>query len=508
MMASSIIYNIPFPYEQFTDTKFILTDQGSGLFIPDDCYIRQNETQIKFSSNNTIGISQGKEIKFTFIHAKNKRWIGKVEYHLTVDVTGQKQFNLPSSPYNKLVNIKKRIYVFYNRVRQTNGLHYYIDNEQGQIIFVNKSLRSIVGDRVDIVIIYSQSINNGVIQEIPQSGYIALSKYEIDRNYNTNLMAVFINGKLIDKNDILQMTNTLYKINTDIYSRYNLEVKNLSPKISSLIPYYKQHCNISQKEETKITHTISCRINVAYIPKGRQTIPSQFSPMYFFPDLIDNPNLWINFILRRSNTNYTLKLFGNDETETPSNVNVVMQLRIRTYRDFIKNSESSSIVYVIPSQVTSVSTDQVLFSIQLRTIIEMDTMRDYYFKESAQEFITYLENQNLLSQVSPENVLDLEKDSLQIIVKKIKNIKKQFGLTVYNEGAVDGVIGKLQANMAGFKETDPIYYSLISDGFDYSNKVNVFRWTISTKTSNTGTILWDKDITLEPDNQMDLLGGR
>ena len=610
-MASNIVYNIPFPYTQFTDTQFIVTDQGSGLFIPDDYYNRINEYQIQFPEENKIGLTQDTEIKFTFFHDKNKRWIGKAEYHLPVTFTGQKQFNLPASPYNQLVNLHKRTYVFYNRRRQSKGTQYYINDDQGQIVLVNKRLKSLIGDRVDVLIIYSAGLDNGAIQNLPQSGYIALSKYEIDRNYNPNLMAVFVNGKLVDRRDIIQLSNTIYKIGVDIKSRYNLEVKNLSPKIKSMVPYYKQHYNPIEEERKDLFKSIICRINVPESPvKGRQHFPFQFSPIYFFPDLIDNPELWLNLILQKSIANYTLTFFGNDKIETPSSMNVIMQLRIRTYRDFIRNSSTSTIICVIPATVHNVTEDQILVSIQLKTIVEMDTMRDYYHKEMVYDFIDYLILNNIINQIPKElqidlenesmseiliklknqqleetedmelitdlidqetkklfsqviqdssdpnyidwendklykikdklkkqgfnkdyeiaynvlykliihffkplvtknkddlNYIDWETDSMRVIQKKMKNIKKNFNLEFYHEGAIDGIIGRFQANIRQFKEEDPIYYTLTSDKLDHDNKVNVFRWTISTEKNNTGDVLWDKDVSLEPDNKLELI---
>lgn len=610
-MASNIVYNIPFPYVQFTDTQFIVTDQGSGLFIPDDYYTRINEYQIQFPEDNKIGLTQNSEIKFTFFHNKNKRWIGKIEYHLPVTFTGQKQFNLAASPYNQLVNLHKRMYVFYNRRRQSKGTQYYINDDQGQIVLVNKRLKSLIGDRVDVLIIYTAGVDNGAIQELPQSGYITLSKYEIDRNYNPNLMAVFVNGKLLERKNIIQMTNSLYKIGTDIKSRYNLEVKNLSPKINSMIPYYKQHYDPAEEERAELSKHITCRIDVAEVPnQGRQSFPFQFSPIYFFPDLIDNPDLWLNLILRKSEANYTLQFFGNDKILVPTPINVIMQLRIRTYRDFIRNSSTSTIICVIPSTVTSVSEDQILVSIQLKTIVEMDTMRDYYHKEMIYDFIDYLilnklinqipkelqidlendsmseiltklknqqleetedmklitdlisqETKKLFSQITQDstdpnyidwendqlykikdklkkqgfdkdyeiaynvlynliirffkpvvtkdkndsNYIDWDKDSVRVIQKKIKNIKKNFNLELYNEGAIDGIIGRFQADTRHFNAEDPIYYTLTANQFDHDNTVNVFRWTISTEKNSTGNILWDKEVSLEPDNKLELL---
>ena len=548
-----IIVNIPFPYTQFTDTKFILTDKSNGLFIPDDCYTRINDHQIQFKSNNKVGITQNSEIKFTFFHTKNKRWIGKVEYHMPIEFTGQKQFNLPTSPYNQIVNLHKRVYVFYNRRRQSKGTQYYINDDQGQIVLVNKRLKSLIGDRVDVLIIYSYGNQNGAIQELPQSGYIALSKYEIDRNYNTNLMAVFVNGKLVKKDHILQMTNTLYKIDKDIKSRYNIEVKNLSPKINSMIPYYKQHYTTLEEDIDKkdLSQNIICSIDVKEYPKGRRKFPFYFSPIYFFPDLINdmryddlvknykdhaitkdqdningidweydsiniireklrsqgiglgiitNPDLWINLILRKSNVNYELKLYSDDIIETPSNINVLMQLRTRTYRDFERYNNDAIIIAVLPAVITNTDKDEIIASIQIKTIMELDYMKDYATNDDISDFITYLTTHNLLNKISIENKIDVKNDSVQVIQKKIKRIKKELNLKFSYTGTVDGVIGRFQST-----KNEPIHYTLQSDGLDETNTVNVFRWTISTEKNNNGIILWDKDLSLTPDNIFNLV---
>lgn len=456
MASDDIIYDIPFPYQPFTDTKFILTEtnQGSRLFIPDNCYTRINDTQIMFDKDNEIGIDENSELRFTFIHARNKRWLGKVEYHFTVETAGQKEFYFHEFPYNQLISVKKRIYVFYNRIRQINGINYYIDEYRGKIILVDKTLKSFVGDKIDVLIIYTGANNNGGIQELPQSGYIYINKYEIDRNYNPNLMAVFLNGRLIDEENILQMSNTVYKLvdseNRTISSRYNLDVKNLSPRISSLVPFYKQHCKFEKIPPNQEYYNILCRIEVPKaIPKGRKTFKPQFSPIYFNPNLIINPNLWINLIIKKSDVNYDLKMYGDDFEEEPTDINVIMQLRLQTYRKFIINSNTSSIVGVIPGHVISSTEDRFVMSIQVKTIIEMDTTR--------------------------------------------------------NGMAVDGIIGRLQANIRKYGKKTPLYYTFTSEGFNKFAEVSLFRWSISTEEYEEGNILWHQDFDFDPENKWELV---
>lgn len=456
--SGDIIYNIPFPYSQFVDTQFILSDvkKGISLFIPDDCYQRIDDYRIAIPSNNKLGINGDSKIRFTFIHDKNRRWVGKVEYHLKVKEVGQTIFYLPSSPYNQLINIKKRMYVFYNRKRQTQGLHYRVHDELGRIEFINRKLKHLVDDRVDILIVYSfNHKGNGAIQELPQSGYIYLSKYEIDRNFNTNLMAVFVDGKLIDKEDILQMTNTIYKIQNDIGSRYNLDVRNLSPRVNSMVPYYQQHYHSRTPRYHFSNVDVYSRLEVGVKQYGRRCIKPLFNPIYFYPDLIQNPDLWINLILQSTNVEYILKLYGNDTNDEPEEeINIVMQVRPETYRTFDKNSMTSVLAGKIPGIITNNDTfyeeDRILFSIKVSQVLELD---------------------------------------------------------VKEEGSFDCIIGRMQASLTKYKDTDPLYYTLESNGFDILTEVKLFRWSISTERNNQGIITWEQDINMEPDNKKELLRG-
>lgn len=446
-----LVIDIPFPYDQFTDTIFFISQitQGSSYFIPDDYYTRIDDHRICFPKDNVLGIDENSEIRFTFIHKENKRWIGKTEYHLTIKEFGQRELSLPNSPYNVLLNINKRIYVFYNRKRQTQGIDYLLQSSSGKITFINKKMKSLINDRVDIMIIYTGS-NNGAIQELPQSGYIYLSKKDIDRNYNTNLMGVFIDGKLIDNEDILQMTNTIYKIDKDIGSRYNIEVKNFSPKINSIVPYFKQKYYQKNNQYEKITKDIFSRIEVPYTETyNRQFIKPQFNPVFFSPYLIQKEDYWINLILRKSQVNYQLNFYSSDYLDQPNQINVVLQLRRTGQREFIYNSKSSILAAVLPPTVTNINKDYVIFSIQVQNILRMD-------------------NQN-----------------------NIKNI--------------DGIIGRFQSNIREYNETDPIYYTLNADSFDHLTYVNIFQWTITTEPENQGRLIWSQDIDFIPDNLLSLV---
>lgn len=448
------VVNIPFPYTQFTDTIFFLSQassQESNLFIPDDCYTRIDDYRICFANDNLLGIDDTSDLRFTFIHRDNRRWFGKTEFHITIKEFGQREFYLPNSVYSQLIDLRKRIYVFYNRKRQTQGLHYIFDPKIGKITLVNKKLKSLVNDRIDIMFIYTGSKDNGGIQQLPQSGYIYLSPREIDRNYNPNLMSVFVNGRLVSTNDILQMTNTIYKVDKDIGSRYNVDVRSLSPCIKSMVPYYKQHSYEKDTIEDPISTYFYCRIEIAPKEKHyRKSVKPLFNPVYFSPDLVEKPDLWINLLLLKSDVDYTLKFYGDDHVEEPSEINVIMQLRLKTEREFDTNSKTAALVAKIPfTTIQPYKEDYLIFTIQVSTILLLDQAN--------------------------------------------------------NQREIDGIIGRLQANIREFDQTQPLYYTLTSDGFDDLTDLHILRWTITTEADNQGKLLWSKDFILEPDNKLDLI---
>ena len=451
-MNSDLKIIIPFPYKHFTDTKFILTSVKDNLFIPDDLYYYLNEREIIIPNPSDINIDKDTELRFTFIHQKNQKYIGKEEYHFIVSDLGIKEFFLPQSPYQSLIDLEKRIFVFYNRSR-LDKTSYTFDNSSGKILLMSNNLSFLVGDRLDIIIIYTANHKNKAINQLPESGYIYLSKYELDRNYNPDLMAVFVNGKLIDKEDILKLNNNVYKIKEDIKSRYNIEIKNLSPKIQSLIPFYKNHClNITEEEDKKINKDLYCKIEVPNIniKKNRQNMKTLLNPIYFPPYIVQE-DCYINFILKgNKKINFNIKFYGNDYTNIyEDKIYLLLQLRLMREREFIDNSKSVIMIGTIDGYYTNPKEDTILNSVKMSKIVEMDYER--------------------------------------------------------NNTSINGILGRLQANPNIYNSKEPLYYKMQSNKIQNNTSVNVFEWTITSEIDNQGKLYYRKLISLEPDNKLSLL---
>lgn len=455
----AMVVEIPFPYKQFTDTVFFLTESSSGknLFIPDNQYRRIDENRIEIPNHKDLGLSEKSELRFTFIHQKNKRWIGKEEFHFSPEYVGQMEFQLPSSPYSGILNLSKRTFVFWNRVRMTPGLHYKLENTTGRLVILNKKFKGTSDDKIDLLIVYTGSGSNQSIQELPESGYIYLSNTEIDRNYSKDRMAVFVNGKLVDRDDIIRISNGVYKISKDIGSRYDLDVRNLSPRINSLVPFYKRQIKDSYQPYQFTVSDFISRIEVpAKKAYGRQSVQALFNPIYFNPELVNQPNLWINLIRTSrthkvssaTNLKYELNFYGNDYVDDMEPLYVVLQLRLRGEREF-KTSLTPVLIGMVDSSLKDIGQDRLIASTQVKTVLNSDT----------------------------------------------------FGA----EFGIDGIIGKIQADPKKFNGDDPLYYTLRSNRFEYDTVVGIFEWSITSEPDNQGYVYWRKHIALEPDNKMEIV---
>lgn len=455
----NLVLEIPFPYTQFTDTAFFLseTSMGENLFIPDDCYRRIDETHIELL-DKSLNIKNQDEVRFTFAHQKNKRWIGKTEFHFVVEESGARTFQLPSSPYSALLDMNRRVYVFLNRKRYSPGIHYKFENTTGKLVVLTKSFRGMVGDRVDVMIIYQGNQDNRAIQNLPQSGYIYLANRDIDRNYSNDRMAVFVNGKLVDRDDIIRLSNGVYKISKDIGSTHDLDVRSLSPRVNSLVPYYKKMGKCKEIPNQEDSVSFPSRIEIpAKVPHNRKELDEQFNPIYIDPTLLKDPELWINVthtsVLHNNpecgRLHYDFKLYGDDFVEEPSEIYIITQLRLVGETEFEKVSLTPVLIGLIDGQLSHTSQDIILASTQIKTILKCDRSRS-----------------------------DL---------------------------GIDGIIGRLQANPKVFDEVTPVRYTLKANRFERGHSVCLLEWSITSEPNNKGIVYWKRHLWLTPDNKEDIL---
>ena len=146
---------IPYPYAQFTDTKFFLTD-ATGYFISDAYYdITDNDRYVTFKAGSPIGLVSGSDIRFTFCHNQEYYHIQKFEYHIKCK-EGIHEYKI-KSPFNKIRDLNLRYRVFFRRVQMNqdkDAKQYNIDNYTG-ILYIDSHITVKEGDDLDIVCFYT-----------------------------------------------------------------------------------------------------------------------------------------------------------------------------------------------------------------------------------------------------------------------------------------------------------------------------------------------------------------
>ena len=452
---------IPYPYPQFTDTEFFLTD-SNGLFISDIYYdLSDDRKKVIFKSNaSSLGLTKNSDIRFTFCHNHNKYHIYKFEQHV-ICRTGVIQYNL-ESPFKKIVDIKSRYRVFYNRhVLDIERKDYTIDNYNGKI-GLHQFTNVQDGDTLDIVTFYAGSDKNQVVSNLPMSGYIYLKRNEIDRNYNNNLMAVFVNGKLIPRNKIVHMSNNIYKISEDINTRYNLDVRNMSPRVNSIAPFYqKNNLTIDTPMQNNI-YDFPCSLEIVTKKHNRNSLDIDFNPVMIDPSLLPNKENYFITLMHHGyvleddygNTSlkYNLKFYRDDYAEQNEPVKIVTLLRYRSHNreeERIQTSYTPLLMGKI-NEVHETSKDIPLYSIRIESVVKGD----------------------------------------------FSNADKH----------LDGILCRFQIENPVKEDPKPVYYELTSDYFEKDEYVGVFEWVVSTDINGTGDISYRKTVYLTPKNKQEIYG--
>lgn len=223
-------YNIPYPNPPFTDTEFFVTI--GNRFVTEDEY-NANEGIIEFKDvpNN---FRNGHKIRFTFIHNNDFTHIAKSEASYTITTNAdQEEITIPS-PFKVNVNLKRRMLVIYGGAYLDQSL-YLVDSVNRKLLFTNGFIPE---KGRDIGFIFFMTGHNAP-EYLPQSGYIHLRETDIDRNYNKEMMMIFVNGHLLPKTNIMDINNTTFKVIKDIQSRYDLIVFSYSPLLNDFTQLYK-----------------------------------------------------------------------------------------------------------------------------------------------------------------------------------------------------------------------------------------------------------------------------
>lgn len=467
------IVEIPFPYPQFTDMQFFLTQVKylpsvprkmmlrssiatvDNLFIPQRYYSRYDERHLVFS--NELGLQEGDEIRFTFCHNDGKFHIQKLEFYFKAQGNASYYFLNMLSPYKKTIeNTDVKFRVFVNRKEIVLNKDYTINNETGVLEFINDNLATSTNDRIDLLCFFT-GIDDTAVADLPMSGYIYLKRNMIDRNYNNNLMATFINGKLVPRNKILHISNNIYKIKEDIKSRHDLQILNMSNRINSMVPFYKQSTSFPFTSTLLQNGGIVDNFHPRYIEKnlnisitvpalttyGRQHFYMYHNPIFFDPDyLLEKKDYYISFIHSAShNLSYELNFYNNDTDPNKSSVNVTLELHIKTpFEDTLEESRSTILLTKLPATVSNTENEYSYASLQIKQLIKLDIWNNRFLEMCDGVTIrieperTYQDQPSeVYFNMTASNFEDYEKEQITVFEVRISDKYDGLGQVLYSK---------------------------------------------------------------------------
>ena len=246
-------FPIPWIHPPFTDTPFFLSYKDQldnsqyGIFIPEYQWEITHDRKyvvIKpdyFDYYNSI-ITDPEKLRFTFVH--NKSFTGICKYEASVDIhQDQVVFDIPT-PYHKRIELFHKFFVtadgdWLDGPNDTmDHSDYDVDSINNRLMLKNFNLNKY--KKLNFYFFYTSNSANGAIGYLPESGYVSFYRENIDRNFNKEMMMMFVNGKLVQKSELMDVSNNLKKVKVDIHRRYDLAIISTSPLISQFKSWYRQ----------------------------------------------------------------------------------------------------------------------------------------------------------------------------------------------------------------------------------------------------------------------------
>ena len=143
---------------------------------------------------------------------------------------------------------------------------------------------------------------------------------------------------------------------------------------------------------------------------------------------------------------YKLKFFNNDYDDNPSKVNVLTQLSYPSKEQEL-DSNTCLLLGVIPEEIKDLYIDYSMFTLQIKTIMEMDTE---------------------------------------------------------HREPPDGILCMLQIDKPKYGYKPYIYYELTSNDYEVDNKIGIFEWIVSDEPDGKGHVYYRKTIWMRLIKEVDL----
>lgn len=481
--AWNLKLTIPWPYKQYKEDEQFFVVAPNGQFVPEYDYTRIDEDHIQLK-NNPYNCGYGQEWKFVFLHKHMFYSVRKHEQSI-VTRSGTRTYKY-DSPYDKVVDLRRRVRVYYDRnfLEPDSGLYSWND-DTCEITFAS-NLDFMYEHLISFLTFYTgtDGHNDDTIAQLPASGYIEFSKKHIDRVYDKDLYAVFLNGKLVPKDKLMDFSSGIHKVKEDVKTRYNLQVMNMSPQVSFLTPFLKlPHKKQINKD---VVWEFFGKLNIpypgAYHPR-HYVYPEWLTPVEWKPVVMEEHLDWyLNLVHhgvhqaeKKKDLTYTLKFFRSPWVSEPEPVKVVAQIRLKgNTEQWYPEHPTQTVIGYLPSTLTQ--NTGVTTNIDALPSKFPHGMATYY-----PDGATYPANKCLFS----------------IKLKTIVDNDTTFSQAKFGH-SIDGIMARLELNEQKIDNWSRLWYELYTDNYERDTEIEILEWTISEGPNNTGYIWYKKSLRFFP----------
>jgi hypothetical protein len=278
-------YEIPYPDKDltgYTDAPFMVFLRG--IFIPQSSY---TQTENKDTGKNYITfvddmevIKKDDQIDFVFCYTPGYTTISKREFDAELTYDENSSVKLPYI-YLEPVDLSERVMFFYGG-SYIDETRYTLDRHNRTVTFKDLPYEGDKKRIVTAVFFYTGNSNTGTVGYIPQSGYIYFDDHQIDRNLNNEMLMIFVNGLLVPKSNVYDISNSIKKVTRNLKTRYDLNIINCSPLVTEFKRLYDptnnaMHytVNVVQTPNQKLTITSSLtgkKYNTSFITQEKDNL--------------------------------------------------------------------------------------------------------------------------------------------------------------------------------------------------------------------------------------------
>ena len=214
-----------------------------STFISDSEYTKNPLTNSITFNDDFESPEVGREVLFTFI--ENDYLVVEHEFsEVYAEADGQTVFDIPL-PFDNYFENGNKVLVFNGR-NFMDSTRYAIDEEKGTVT-LNKMEDGLKKNR-KLVFMFLYIANQQNISysrddvsavKIQEYGYIYLSKSSLKYALDKKLYFLFINGKKVDLDSIIDVAANIIRLKRDLQSRYNVCIIDYTPQIEEFAIFNK-----------------------------------------------------------------------------------------------------------------------------------------------------------------------------------------------------------------------------------------------------------------------------